>query len=217
MAKSKRAQKPGPKKNPDGTLQTASESFGPPAGAQGSLPPVSEAQVPAPPEPASPAALLEDATELLTTQLETANAERLALAQKVDELQLELDPLWKANAELIDEREKLKKSIAEATDSFTATKADLEQRLSITLDVRREQAATIERLQAELDAKKVDALPQVVRVDVLAAAAFSRSPNCNPPNAARLGCELHDAIIAECKKRATNTPIAPKGETDAQG
>lgn len=78
--------------------------------------------------------------------------------------------------------------------------------LQATEEIANEQ---IRFLRAELDAQKVDNLPQGVRVDVLAAAAYSRRANCSTKQAAREACEIHDAIIAEVSSRAVTkgTPV----------
>jgi chromosome segregation ATPase len=129
------------------------------------------------------------------TELEIANlTQLLAHAEARNaELQAELEPLQEANAQLNEQVVRLEQKITE-----------LEEALNIALQARNDQAGTIERLQTELDAQKSEKLPQAIRLDVLCAAAFNRSPATNPTTSARLAVELHNALLAECKKATDN-------------
>jgi len=137
--------------------------------------------------------------------------ENEALAQKVEELNTELNteliPLRNANAELTEENERVNSNIANiktANDELVTQVQSLKDNIEAYGVTERINLETIAKLAAELDAAKLDKLPQAIRLDVLCAAAFQRSPNCNPTNAAKLATEQHDALIAICRKRADN-------------
>lgn len=154
------------------------------------------------------------------------HADLEAASQANADLHAENEALIESNSTLTEANLELLGRIEPLTDNLEQTKTErdaaIEEADSLKQSIEQSNLEvakmnqTLLALEAELDAAKMESLPQLINLDRLAAAAFGRSPQCSPKNAAKLACELHNEIIARCAELANGPKVqgADNGEQE---